>query len=134
MQPRLILSAILLVTAIACPSPAQTEQPATQPAQPENRPTYRIEVVTDTKIPQQQKNVTQKVIVLDSSDFDQVTTTNRNISELLQYQPGVAVTTLSRNDANWGSYGGLGPKYSSYLLDGLPVDGFVDTIGQRQLL
>jgi iron complex outermembrane recepter protein len=33
---------------------------------------------------------------------------------------------LSRNDANWGSYGGLGPKYNTYLLDGLPIDSFVD--------
>jgi hypothetical protein len=40
----------------------------------------------------------------------------------------VAVTVLSRNDANWGSYGGLGPNYNSYLLDGLPVDAFVDTM------
>jgi outer membrane receptor protein involved in Fe transport len=40
----------------------------------------------------------------------------------------VAVNVLSRNDANWGSYGGLGPKYNSYLLDGLPVDGFIDTM------
>lgn len=92
------------------------------------RPRYVIDVVTDTKIPQQQKNVTQKVIVLDGTDFGQLTAANRNIAELLQYQPGVAVTVLSRNDANWGSYGGLGPKYNSYLLDGLPVDGFVDTM------
>ena len=108
----------------------QTDKPADKPdtgAGP-TRPTYVIDVVTDTKIPQQQKNVTQKVTVLDSTDFSQLTTTNRNISELLQYQPGVAVTVLSRNDANWGSYGGLGPKYNSYLLDGLPVDGFVDTM------
>jgi iron complex outermembrane receptor protein len=92
------------------------------------RPKYVIDVVTDTKIPQQQKNVTQKVIVLDNADFGAWTTANRNVAELLQYQPGVAVTVLSRNDANWGSYGGLGPKYNSYLLDGLPVDGFVDTM------
>lgn len=128
MQRRLLVPAMLIATATTCPLRAQADQPAAPQAQPEPMPTYRIEVVTDTKIPQQQKNVTQKVIVLDSADFDRVTTTNRNISELLQYQPGVAVTTLSRNDANWGSYGGLGPKYNSYLLDGLPVDGFVDTM------
>ncbi|MFB3828247.1 MAG: TonB-dependent receptor plug domain-containing protein [Bryobacteraceae bacterium] len=95
---------------------------------PRDMPTYVVDVVTDTKIPQQQKNVTQKVMVLDSADFSQVTTANRNIAELLLYQPGVAVTVLSRNDANWGSYGGLGPKYNAYLLDGLPIDGFVDTM------
>ena len=92
------------------------------------RPKFVVDVVTDSKIPQQQKNVTQKVLVLDATDFDGLTTANRNIAELLQYQPGVAATVLSRNDANWGSYGGLGPKYNSYLLDGLPVDGFVDTM------
>lgn len=54
-------------------------------------------------------------------EFSPLTTTNRNIAELLRYQPGVAVTVLSRNDANWGSYGGLGPKYNSYLLDGFIV-------------
>ena len=42
---------------------------------------YVIEVVTDTKIPQEQKNVTQKVTVLDSTDFSQLTTVNRNIAE-----------------------------------------------------
>lgn len=92
-------------------------------------PDFVIDVVlTESKIPQPQKSVTQKVSVLDGAEFDRVTTANRNIAELLQYRPGVSVTVLSRNDANWGSYGGLGPKYNSYLLDGLPIDGFVDTM------
>jgi iron complex outermembrane receptor protein len=91
-------------------------------------PVFTIDVVfTESKIPQQQKNITQKVSVLDTPTVD-IVTGNRNLAELLQYQPGSAVTVLSRNDANWGSYGGLGPKYNSYLLDGLPVDGFVDTM------
>jgi len=51
---------------------------------------------------------------------------NRNIAELLRYTSGQFVNVLSRNDANWGSYAGLGPKYNSYLLDGLPIDSFVD--------
>jgi iron complex outermembrane receptor protein len=91
-------------------------------------PVFTIDVVfTESKIPQQQKNITQKVSVLDTRAID-IVTENRNLAELLQFQPGSAVTVLSRNDANWGSYGGLGPKYNSYLLDGLPVDGFVDTM------
>ncbi len=120
----------LLIAVFALAAWGQTDKPAERPGteSDSNRPRYVIEVVTDTKIPQEQKNVTQKVTVLDSADFSQLTTINRNIAELLQYQPGVAITALSRNDANWGSYGGLGPKYNSYLLDGLPVDGFVDTM------
>ena len=120
----------LFIAASAFAAWGQSGQPADQPAAgagPAN-PKYVVDVVTDTKIPQEQKNVTQKVIVLDSADFGQLTTNNRNIAELLQYQPGVAANVLSRNDANWGSYGGLGPKYNSYLLDGLPVDGFIDTM------
>jgi outer membrane receptor protein involved in Fe transport len=45
---------------------------------------------------------------------------------MFQYQPGTFVSVLSRNDANWGAYGSLGPKYNGYLLDGLPIDAFVD--------
>ena len=40
--------------------------------------------------------------------------------------PGASVSVLSRNDANWGTYGGIGPKYSTYMLQGLPLDAFVD--------
>ena len=130
MNRRLILRGVLLIALSAFAALGQSDRPADKPqADPDVLPPkYVIDVVTDTKIPQAQKNVTQKVIVLDSADFEQLTTANRNVAELLQYQPGVAVTVLSRNDANWGSYGGLGPKYNSYLLDGLPVDGFVDTM------
>jgi len=111
-----------IVYLLLCSVRGQSDKPAPE------APKFVVDVVTDTKIPQQQKNVTQKVIVIESEEFDRVTTANRNIAELLQYQPGAAVTVLSRNDANWGSYGGLGPKYNTYLLDGLPVDGFVDTM------
>lgn len=36
------------------------------------------------------------------------------------------MSSLSRNDANWGTYGGIGAKYSTYMLQGLPIDAFVD--------
>ena len=85
-------------------------------------------VVTASKMEQPEENLTQKVNVVYADEIERQTTTNRNVAELLQYQPGVAVTVLSRNDANWGSYGGLGPKYNTYLLDGLPIDSFVDTM------
>lgn len=128
-RPFTTLYALLIAMAVV-PAWGQIDKPSGKPPAEADAPPpkYVVDVVTDTKIPQQQKNVTQKVIVLDGADFGSLTTANRNIAELLQYQPGVAVTVLSRNDANWGSYGGLGPKYNSYLLDGLPVDGFIDTM------
>jgi iron complex outermembrane recepter protein len=87
-----------------------------------------VVIVTDTKTEEAQENITQKVNVIYDDHLAAQATSSRNVSELLQYQPGVSVTVLSRNDANWGSYGGLGPKYNSYLLDGMPIDSFVDTM------
>jgi outer membrane receptor protein involved in Fe transport len=87
-----------------------------------------IVIVTSTKTDEPQQNITQKVNVVFDDQLAAQATSSRNVAELLQYQPGSSVTVLSRNDANWGSYGGLGPKYNSYLLDGLPIDSFVDTM------
>ncbi len=84
-------------------------------------------VVTESKLPQNQESVTQRIAVLDREQIDRTPVGMGNISELFRYQPGTFVSVLSRNDANWGSYGGLGPKYNAYLLDGLPIDSFVDT-------
>ncbi len=83
-------------------------------------------IVTATKIPQQEENVTQKVDIIEREEFPNIAYDYGNIAELLTYQPGTFVNVLSRNDANWGSYGGLGPKYNTYLLDGIPIDSFVD--------
>jgi iron complex outermembrane recepter protein len=83
-------------------------------------------VVTASKTPVEQSKVTQKVDVISSEEIEQLTFPNRNLSEIFKYQPGTFVNPLSRNDANWGSYGGFGPKYSVYMLDGLPIDSFVD--------
>ncbi|MDU0459150.1 MAG: TonB-dependent receptor [Geobacteraceae bacterium] len=85
-------------------------------------------VITDTKIGQSQETVTQKVELYFPEEFEQQTTHNRNIAELLKYSSGQFVNPLSRNDANWGSFGGLGPKYNGYLLDGLPIDSFADAM------
>jgi len=82
--------------------------------------------VTASKIPQSSGNVTQKIDVVDSKEIGKVVSGNRNISEVLMYKTGVSVSSLSRNDANWGTYGGIGAKYSTYMLQGLPVDAFVD--------
>ncbi len=85
-------------------------------------------VVTDSKIGQPQETVTQKVELFYPEEFEQQTNNNRNITELLKYTSGQFVNPLSRNDANWGSFGGLGPKYNGYLLDGLPIDSFADAM------
>ncbi len=85
-------------------------------------------VVTESKIPLSQEQITHKVDVLTSDELQNFIYSNRNIAEALRYLPGNFVNPLSRNDANWGSYGGLGPKYNVYYLDGLPVDSFVDAM------
>jgi outer membrane receptor protein involved in Fe transport len=85
-------------------------------------------VVTESKVPQSRDSVTQNIVVLQAEAFEQHTACNRNIAELLRYTSGQFVNVLSRNDANWGSYAGLGPKYNSYLLDGMPIDSFVDAM------
>ncbi len=82
--------------------------------------------ITGSKAPQSAGNVTQKIDIIDSREFKGLVSGNRNVGEAIMYKPGSSVTTLSRNDANWGTYGGIGPKYSTYMLQGLPVDAFVD--------
>ncbi|MCX8030219.1 MAG: TonB-dependent receptor [Thermodesulfovibrionales bacterium] len=91
---------------------------------------YKFEelVVTETKIPQTETNITQKVDIVTEEEMDKIILYNKNIADIFKYTPGTFVNVLSRNDANWGSYGGLGPKYNVYLLDGLPIDSFVDTM------
>lgn len=85
-------------------------------------------VVTDTKVAQPLDSVTQKIVILRSEDIERRPDGNRHLAELMRYTSGQFVNVLSRNDANWGSYAGLGPKYNSYLLDGLPIDSFVDAM------
>lgn len=83
-------------------------------------------VVTASKIPKTAGNVTQKVDIIDSGQIDATVTGKGNVAELLTYEPGVFISVLSRNDANWGSSGGLSQKYNTYMLDGLPIDAFVE--------
>jgi len=85
-------------------------------------------VVTDTKIAQPHGTVTQKLETLRAGELELVALPQRNLAELLRYTAGQFVNPLSRNDANWGSYAGLGPKYNTYLLDGLPIDSFADAM------
>jgi iron complex outermembrane recepter protein len=83
-------------------------------------------VITPSKLPQSAGNVTQKVDVINRLDIETTISGMRNLCELISRLPGVSVSILSRNDANWGTYGGIGPKYSTYMLQGLPIDAFMD--------
>jgi len=108
------------------PTPSTTTAaPAPAGKQPSARELPAI-IVTESKIDQPQASVTQSVRVLYADEIDERPVDQRNLSEILRYEPGTFVLPLSRNDANWGSYGGLGPKYNVHLLDGVPVDSFVD--------
>ena len=107
--------------------PVQAEE---KEAKKEDKKSYALEdvVVTATKIPQKEEKITQKIDVITAEQAERIIQGNRNVAEIFQYQPGTFASVLSRNDANWGSYGGLGPKYNGYLLDGLGIDSFVDTM------
>jgi outer membrane receptor protein involved in Fe transport len=109
-------------------APAQTSAAAKAATAPAQAGTLSPIVVTANKIAEPQSEVTQSVRVLDDDEVVLRPSNQRNASELIRYEPGVFISPLSRNDANWGSYGGLGPKYNTYLLDGLPIDAFVDTM------
>lgn len=85
-------------------------------------------VVTDAKVAQPADSATQSITVLRGAELDTLAGQQGNLAALLQFSSGQFVNVLSRNDANWGSYGGLGPKFNSYLLDGLPVDSFADAM------
>lgn len=83
-------------------------------------------VVTGSKQYRSAGNVTQKIDVISSKTIESSISGNNNIGEILSQKPGSSVSALSRNDANWGTYSGIGPKYSTYMLNGLPLDAFVD--------
>ena len=70
-------------------------------------------VVTGSKKERLISSVTQKVDVINHQEINQIFCPKRNLSELIQYLPGASVQVLSRNDANWGAYGGIGPKYNT---------------------
>lgn len=94
---------------------------------------FRELTVTESKIEQLPQEQTHRIDVVDKRDIESINIPNRNLSELTRYLPGNFVNPLSRNDANWGSYGGLGPKYSSWLLDGLPIDSFVEPMSLDEI-
>lgn len=127
---RVLNCSLLVLSFLGCNALAQdaVSQAASNQKDKKLQGINTVVIVTDTKTDEPQEIITQKINVLYDDHIAAQATSVRNLSELLQYQPGLSVTVLSRNDANWGSYGGLGPKYNSYLLDGLPIDSFVDTM------
>lgn len=83
-------------------------------------------VVTASKMPRTPGNVTQKVDTVEAEQLSVIVSGHGNVADWLIYQPGVFASPLSRNDANWGSLGGLSQKYNTYMLEGLPIDVFVE--------
>lgn len=83
-------------------------------------------VITPSKLPQSEGNVTQKVDLIDLKEIETNVLGNNNVCEAIAKLPGASISVLSRNDANWGTYGGIGPKYSTYMLQGVPIDAFID--------
>ena len=83
-------------------------------------------VITPSKIRQRVNNITQKIDIISAKEIEATVSGNRNICEAISKLPGASVSVLSRNDANWGTYGGIGPKYSTYMLQGVPIDAFMD--------
>lgn len=123
-----VLVSILSLNAMffSAMSPSDPEKPKDGEPEPSE---FGIKVVvTASKTSERENRITQQVQVVESAEMDRLPVGNRNLSEYLKWGPGLFVNVLSRNDANWGSYGGLGPKYNSFLLDGLPADAFIDTM------
>lgn len=83
-------------------------------------------VVTATKVPMKKSDITQEVDIINEAQIESTVSGHRNLADLLTYIPGFFINPLSRNDANWGAAGGLPHKYNTYMLDGLPIDSFVD--------
>ena len=83
-------------------------------------------IITGSKLPQTPGNVTQKISIITADELGSLVLGNGNLAEILSYSPGNFANVLSRNDANWGSSGGLAHTYKGYMLDGLPIDSFVD--------
>lgn len=119
-----LLLALLLVSAIGL-NAQEKPIPTIDPYELSLEQLGKI-VITASKTPQSVSKVTQKVDIISKNQIDQILTENQNIAELIQYLPGASIKVLSRNDVNWGAYGGIGPKYNTYMLQGLPIDGFVD--------
>lgn len=112
-----VLATALTFVMLAGPATVYAEEASTQ------TPDFDLEqiVITATKTERPLDKVTQKVTVIDKEEIDKIVSGNKNLSELLMYQPGIAVSVLSRNHANWGTYGGLGPNYNTYMIDGMPM-------------
>ena len=91
---------ILLAAALSLAA-AHAQDTETKTEQDEVRGISTVITVIGSKYEEPQQNVTQEVNVISEEELQSLATSSRNITELIQYQPGGAVTVLSRNDANW---------------------------------
>jgi iron complex outermembrane receptor protein len=117
---------VIAFVMIGWPLGATAEEPSA--AKEGGNEAYFLEdiVVTATKTPKTQANVTQKVDVINGDEIEQMVLANGNLAETVSHLPGAYVNVLARNQPNWGSVGGLGTNYNTYMLDGLPMDSFCD--------
>ena len=83
-------------------------------------------VITGSKVPKTPGNVTQSIEIISAAQIDNRVLANGNLTEILSYSPGNFSNVLSRSYPNWGSSGGLAHNYKSYMVDGLPVDAFIE--------
>lgn len=113
-----LLTIILIINAVINPLSAQTAV----------NDSVKLDevVITGSKVFRPVGNITQKIDVINLQQMQTSTTGQNNIAEIIGNRPGISVSALSRNDANWGTYGGIGPKYSTFMLNGLPLDAFTD--------
>ena len=90
--------------------------------------TYEMDevVVTGSKLPKTPGNVTQKIEIITAAQIEDMVLGNGNLAEILSYSPGNYASVLSRTYPNWGSSGGLAHTYKGYMVDGLPVDAFIE--------
>jgi len=128
----IVVTAIFLVSTIGLNAQEKLKQTNIDPYELSLEQLGKI-VITASKTPQLVTKVTQKVDVVTERQMKQIIQANRNIAELIQYIPGASVKVLSSNDVNWGAYGGIGPKYNTYMLQGLPIDGFADGMSMETM-
>ncbi len=116
----------VVIAMLGCPSGVAAEDSSTM--KEKDREPYLLEtiVVTATKTPETKTSVTQEVDVIHADEIERMVPGNGNLAETVSHLPGVYVNVLARNQPNWGSVGGLGTNYNTYMLDGLPMDSFCD--------
>lgn len=105
---------------------AENEKEKPSDKKVKKRPKDEGIVITASRLPEDVRLATQKITIIGDDKIAGTPSPNENISDLIRYQPGVAANVYARTTPNYGSYGGMGPNYNIYLLDGLGIDAFID--------